>query len=84
MKIEDYTKMIEHPMTWGKSRSEALTIKAAILRTIRIVLKDPELAKEYYGRQPMATMDTVIVTSQREDCNGHKTNDSTDSPCPTK
>lgn len=34
-----------------------------------------------YGRQPMATMDTVIVTSQREDCNGHKTNDSTDSPC---
>ena len=70
MKIEDYTKMIEHPMTWGKSRSEALTIKAAILRTIRIVLKDPEQAKEYYGRQPMATMDTVIVTSQREDCNG--------------
>lgn len=64
MKIEDYTKMIEHPMTWGKSRSEALTIKAAILRTIRIVLKDPEQAKEYYGRQPMATMD-VVETSKK-------------------
>lgn len=81
MTIEDYRKMIEHPMTWVKTPSEARTIKAAILRTIRIVLKDPELAKEYYGRQPMATMDSVIVTSQREDCNGHKTNDSTDSPC---
>ena len=84
MTIEDYTKIIEHPMTWVDSRERALTIKAAILRTIRIVLKDPEQAKEYYGRQPMATMDTVIVTSQREDCNGHKTNHSTDSPCPKK
>lgn len=59
MTIEDYTKMIEHPMTWADSRERALTIKAAILRTIRIVLKDPEQAKEYYGRQPM----TVIVTT---------------------
>lgn len=67
MKIEDYTKMIEHPMTWGKSRGEALTIRAAILRTIRIVLKDPELAREYYGNQPMATMDDIIVASKRED-----------------
>ena len=81
MTIEDYTRIIEHPMTWVDSRERALTIKAAILRTIRIVLKDPEQAKEYYGRQPMAIMDGVIVTSQREDCNGHKTNDSTDSPC---
>lgn len=70
MTIEDYTKMIEHPMTWADSRERALTIKAAILRTIRIVLRDPEQAKEYYGRQPMAIMDGVIVTSQREDlCN---------------
>lgn len=50
-------------MTWADSRERALTIKAAILRTIRIVLRDPEQAKEYYGRQPMATMDTVIVTT---------------------
>lgn len=70
MTIEDYTKMIEHPMTWVKTPDEARTIKAAILRTIRIVLKDPEQAKEYYGRHPMAIMDGVIVTSQREDCNG--------------
>ena len=56
-------------MTWADSRERALTIKSAILRTIRIVLKNPELAKKYYGRQPMATMDSVIVTSQREDCN---------------
>lgn len=80
MTIEDYTRIIEHPMTWADSRERALTIKAAILRTIRIVLKDPELAKEYYGRQPMATMD-IIVTSRREDCNGHKTNNTTNSPC---
>lgn len=70
MTIEDYTKIIERPMTWADSRERALTIKAAILRTIRIVLKDPEIAKEYYSRQPIAIMDGVIVTSQREDCNG--------------
>ena len=57
MTIEEYTKMIEHPMTWADSRGRALTIKAAILRTIRIVLEDPEQAKKYYNRQPMATMD---------------------------
>ena len=69
MTIEDYTKEIEHPTTWVDSREIALIIQVAILRTIRIVLKDPEQAKEYYGRQPIATMDTVIVTSKREDCN---------------
>lgn len=57
MTIEDFTKMIELPMKWADSRERALTIKAAIMRTIRIVLKDPEQAKEYYNCQPMATMD---------------------------
>lgn len=65
MKIEGYTKMIEHPMTWGKSRSEALTIRAAILRTIRIVLLDPKLAREYYDSIPKATMD-IVETSKSE------------------
>lgn len=57
MTIEEYKRMIEHPMKWADSRERALTIKATILRTIRIVLKDPEQAKKYYNSQPMATID---------------------------
>lgn len=60
MTIEDYTKMIELPMTWTDSGERSLTIKAAILRTIRIVLEDPEQAKKYYNRQAMATMDEEL------------------------
>lgn len=60
MTIEDFTKMIELPMTWADSRERALTIKAAIMRTIRIVLKDPEQARKYYSCQPMATMDKAM------------------------
>lgn len=60
MTIEDYTKRIELPMIWADSRERALIIKAAILRTIRLVLKDPEQAKKYYNCQAMATMDKEI------------------------
>jgi hypothetical protein len=69
--LEKFAEMVETPLKWVDSKNCSKSFVMGIIeRTIRLTLADPELAREYYGRQPMATMDSVIVTSQREDCNG--------------
>ena len=63
--------MIETPLKWANSNNCSKSFVMGIIeRTMRLTLADPELAREYYYSRPMATMDEVIVTSQREDCNG--------------
>ena len=54
---EQFKKQIEHPVRWGKDFDEEMTIKATIQRTLRLVLKYPELAQEYADQLPKATMD---------------------------
>ena len=68
--IEMFTEMVETPLKWADSKNCSKSfIMGIIERTMRLTLADPELAREYYYSRPMATMD-IIVTSQREDCNG--------------
>ena len=71
MYLYEFEKMMELPVQWAKQQgySEAFA-KAVIARTLRIAYSEPELTKIYYDSIPKAIMDTVIVTSQREDCNG--------------
>jgi hypothetical protein len=54
---EEFKKQIEHPVRWGKDFDEEMAIKATIQRTLRLVLKYPELAQEYADQLPKATMD---------------------------
>lgn len=56
---EQFKKQIEHPVRWGKDFDEEMAIKAAIQRTLRLVLKYPELAQEYADQLPKATMDII-------------------------
>ena len=56
---EQFKKQIEHPVRWGKDFDEEMVIKAAIQRTLRLVLKYPELAQEYADQLPKATMDII-------------------------
>jgi hypothetical protein len=57
MNLESFKKQIEYPVRWGKDFDEEITIKATIQRTLRLVLKYPELAQEYANQLPKAIMD---------------------------
>lgn len=57
MDLEDFKKQIEHPYKWAKDIDEKITIGGTLQRTLRLVLKYPELAKEYADQLPKATMD---------------------------
>lgn len=54
---EQFKTQIEHPYNWAKDFDEEMAIKATIQRTLRLVLKYPELAQEYTDQLPKATMD---------------------------
>jgi hypothetical protein len=57
MNLENFKKQIEHPIRWVKGFGEEMTIKATIQRTLRLVLRYPELAQEYADQLPKVTMD---------------------------
>lgn len=61
--LERFTEMVETPLKWANDRNcDRNFIKSIIARTMRLTLADPELAREYYNKLPMATMDTLIAT----------------------
>ena len=57
MDLETFIGQIEYPIRWGKDFDEEMAIKATIQRTLRIGLKYPDLAQEYLGQLPKATID---------------------------
>ena len=57
MDLETFIGQIEYPIRWGKDFDEEMAIKATIQRTLRLVLRYPELAQEYADQLPKATMD---------------------------
>lgn len=69
--LDDFTKMVETPLKWtdGKNCSKSF-IMGIITRTMRLTLNAPEIAREYYNNQPMATMDAVEPSKKRGGSNG--------------
>lgn len=57
MDYDSFKQQIEFPYKWAKDFNDKITIGAAVQRTLRLVLRYPELAKKYMDTLPKATMD---------------------------
>lgn len=57
MDLERFKASIEYPLQKVDDFWERMRIKSVISRTLRIALRNPDLAKEYLESLPKATQD---------------------------
>lgn len=62
MTQEQFNEIIV-PISWidSKDHNQVIMIKAAVARTMRLCMRYPDLAKNYYDALPKATMDDTAV-----------------------